>query len=150
MALQIIAVVVLGLMCGSEFNVAAFAHPILNQQPLDVHARMRSALARLLGRVMPFWMAGSTLLNALLLLPFGRLEGTAWRLAAVAFGIQVAAVVFSLIGPVPINNRIAKWTPETMPANWQAQEQRWDLYHWVRTLGLVVAFAALAVSVGVR
>jgi uncharacterized membrane protein len=150
MALQIIAVVVLGLMCGSEFNVAAFAHPILNQQPLDVHARMRSALARLLGRVMPFWMAGSTLLNALLLLPFGRLEGTAWRLAAVAFGIQVAAVVFSLIGPVPINNRIAKWTPETMPANWQAQEQRWDLYHGVRTLGLVVAFAALAVSVGVR
>jgi hypothetical protein len=111
---------------------------------------MRSSLARLLGRVMPFWMAGSMLLNALLLLPFVHLDGTAWRLAAVALAIQVVAVVFSLMGPVPINNRIAKWTPETMPANWQAQEQRWDLYHWARTLGLVVAFAALAVSIGVR
>ena len=31
MALQILAVLLLGLMCGSELNVAAFAHP--NPQP---------------------------------------------------------------------------------------------------------------------
>jgi uncharacterized membrane protein len=150
MTLQVLAVVVLGLMCGSELNVAAFAHPALNQQPLDVHARMRSSLASSLGRVMPFWMAGSTLLNVLLLLPFTHLDKPAWQLAAVALAIQIIAVVFSLVGPVPINNRIAKWTPDSLPANWQAQERRWDLYHWVRTFGLVVAFAALVVSIGVR
>ena len=137
-------------MCGSELNVAAFAHPTFNRQPLDTHIRMRSAFAVLFGRVMPFWMAGSTLLNLLLLLPFARLTGVAWRLTAISASIQVLAVVFSLIGPVPINNRIKTWTPDSLPADWQAQERRWDLYHWSRTLGLIVAFGLLLDSLAIR
>jgi uncharacterized membrane protein len=150
MALQLLAIVVLGLMCGSELNVAAFAHPTFNRQPLEVHILMRKSFAVLFGRVMPFWMTGSTLLNLLLLLPFEHLNDFAWRFAAVAFAIQVFAVLFSLAGPVPINNRIAKWTPESLPENWKAEEHRWDLYHWLRTCGLIVAFALLALSLGVR
>ena len=108
MTLQLLAVLVLGLMCGSELNVAAFAHPTLNHQPLEAHITVRSSLAALFGRLMPFWMAGSTALNLMLLLPFQHLNKPAWHLATIAFAIQVAAVIFSLIGPVPINNRIAK------------------------------------------
>jgi uncharacterized membrane protein len=111
---------------------------------------MRSSLAASLGRVMPFWMPGSVLLNILLLLPFVHLNSTAWRLAAIALTIQVVACVFSLAGPVPINNRIAKWTTESLPADWQAQEHRWDLYHGLRTGGLIIAFALLVLSMGVR
>jgi uncharacterized membrane protein len=150
MALHIFAVLVLGVMCGSELNVAAFAHPALNRQSLEVHIPIRSSLAALLGKVMPFWMGGSTLLNILLLLPFEHLSEPAWRLAAIALAIQVFAVVFSLIGPVPINNRIARWTPQSLPDDWKAQEHRWDLYHWFRTCGLIVGFAILILSFGVR
>jgi uncharacterized membrane protein len=150
MTLQLLAVLVLGLMCGSELNVAAFAHPTLNRQPLEGHIPVRSSFAALLGHVMPFWMAGSTLLNLLLLLPFEQLNKGAWRFAAIALTIQVIAVAFSLVGPVPINNRIAKWTPESLPNDWKAQEHRWDLYHWIRTCGLVAAFTFLVVSVAVR
>jgi uncharacterized membrane protein len=149
MALELCAVLVLGLMCGSELNIAAFGHPALKRQSVETHVGMRSAMAALFGRVMPFWMGGSTLLNLLLLLPFVHLNKPAWYLAAIAFGIQALAVVFSLIGPVPINNRIARWKPESLPNDWRAQENRWDLYHWVRTCGLVVAFALLVVMVGV-
>jgi hypothetical protein len=99
MTLHVIALVVLGLMCGSELNVAAFAHPTLNRLPLEAHILLRSAWARLFGRVMPFWMAGSTALSLILLLPLARLVGSAWRLATIAFAIQVLAVVFSLVGP---------------------------------------------------
>jgi hypothetical protein len=60
-------------------------------------------------------MAGSTLLNLLLLLPFEHLNESAWRLAAIAFAIQVLAVLFSLVAPVPINNRISKWTSKSFP-----------------------------------
>jgi len=150
MALQILAVLVLGLMCGSELNVAAFTHPTLNRQPQGTHISLRASFAALLGRVMPFWMAGSTLLNLLLLLPFEHLSRPAWRLAEIAFVIQALAVLFSLTGPVPINNRIIRWTPASLPDDWRAQEQRWDLYHWLRTVGLIVAFAILAGSVGYR
>ena len=82
MMLQLVAVLVLGLMCGSELNVAAFAHPLLHRQPLNAHIWVRSSFAVLLGKVMPFWMVGSTVLNLLLLLPTAHLSGPAWRLAA--------------------------------------------------------------------
>jgi uncharacterized membrane protein len=150
MVLQLLAALVLGLMCGSELNVAVFAHPLLYRQPKETHVLVRSALATLLGKVMPFWMVGSTLLNLLVLLPMGKLSPLAWRLAAAALAIQIGAVIFSLIGPVPINNRIAKWTPENSPNDWKEQEHRWDLYHWFRTAGLIVAFALLVLSIGVR
>jgi uncharacterized membrane protein len=146
MAIYLLAVLVLGLMCGSELNVGAFAHPALNRQPLETHILMRATFARLFGRLMPFWMTGSALLNILLLLPFAHLAPQAWRLAALACAIQVLAILFSLVGPVPINNRIMKWTPQSLPDDWKAQEQRWDAYHLVRTCGLIVAFAALSLG----
>jgi hypothetical protein len=61
-------------------------------------------------------------------------------------------VLFSLAGPVPINNRIAKWTPESFPPDWKEQDHRWDLYHChgFRTGGLTVGFAILAGSVGLH
>jgi uncharacterized membrane protein len=148
--LELLAVLLLGLMCGSELNVAAFAHPALNRQPLEARILVRTSMAALFGRVMPFWMGGSALLSLLLLLPFEHLNKSAWRLAAIAFAIQVFAVLCSLVGPVPINNRIIKWRPESLPGDWQAQEARWDLYHWLRTCGLMIAFALLVLSVGIR
>ncbi len=147
MVLQIVALLVLGLMCGSELNIALFAHPTLNRQPLETHILVRSSFAALFGRVMPFWMTGSVLLNLLLILPFVHLSSPAWRFAMIAFAIQVLAVLFSLIAPVPINNRVAKWTPQSLPDDWKAQEHRWDLYHWWRTCGLIVAFAILVLSI---
>jgi hypothetical protein len=146
MVIQVLAIVVLGLMCGSELNIAAFGHPTLNRQTPDVHIPVRASMATLFGRVMPFWMIASTLLNLLLLLPFAHLGVFAGHLAALAFAIQVFAIPFSLAGPVPINNRIKLWTPTHLPTDWKAQEHRWDLYHWFRTCGLIVAFALLVVS----
>jgi uncharacterized membrane protein len=144
MPLQLLAVIVFGLMCGSEMNVAVFGHPTLNKQPLEVHIPVRASFAKLFGRIMPFWMAVSTLLNLILLLPFEHSNRFVWRIDAIALTIQVAAVVFSLIGPVPINNRIARWTPDSLPSDWHEQEHRWDVYHWLRTSGLIVAFLLLA------
>lgn len=150
MTLQLFAVIVLGLMCGSELNVAAFSHPALNRQPLAVHIPVRSSFAQLFGRIMPFWMAGSTLLNLLLLLPFQRASGSLWRLDAIALAIQITAVLFSIIAAVPINSRIAAWAPASLPSDWHAQEHRWDIYHWLRTSGLIVAFVLLAAGLAAR
>ena len=150
MILHLVALLVLGLMCGSELNVALFGHPVLERQPLETHVLVRSSLAALFGRVMPLWMAGLTLLNLFLLLPFRHLNKSAWRFAAIAFAMQVLPVLFSLVAPVPINSRIAKWTPKSLPEDWSTQEHRWDVYHSIRTCGLVLAFALLALSQGAR
>jgi uncharacterized membrane protein len=144
--LQFLEVIVLGLMCGSEINVAAFIHPALRRQALEIHIPVRSSFAQLLGRVMPFWFAGSTLVNLLILLPFEHLNGSAWRLSAIALVLQVFAVVLSVTLAVPINNRIAGWTVVSIPGNWRALERRWDFYHAFRTCALVVALALLVLS----
>lgn len=146
MTLELFSLLVLGLMCGSELNVAAFGHPVLNRQPLEAHILVRSSFAAMFGRVMPFWMAASALLNFLLLMPFVRLSQSARHFAEIAFAIQALAVVFSVIFPVPINNRIAKWTPQSLPRDWGALEHRWDIYHSFRTAALVLAFALLALA----
>jgi hypothetical protein len=75
MPLQLLTVIVLGLKCGSEMNIAVFGHPMLNKQPLEVHIPVRASFAKLFGRVMPFWMVASTLLNLLLLLLSGGRTG---------------------------------------------------------------------------
>jgi hypothetical protein len=111
------------LVCGSELNVGAFAHPTLNAETIEVHVPVRAAFAKLLGRVMPFWMSSSTLLNLSVLLPFERLTERAWNFAAIAAGIQVFAVLFSLVFLVPIDNRIMRWAPATVPQDWRAQER---------------------------
>ncbi len=147
MFLPLLAILILGLMCGSEFNIAAFGHPALSRQPLNAHILVRSSYAAMFGRVMPFWMTASTVVNVLLVLPFAHLNEAARRYAAIALAIQIAAVLFSLIAPVPINSRIARWTPATLPDDWRAQEHLWDLYHWLRTAALVVAFAMLAMAI---
>ena len=46
--LHLVALLVLGLMCGSELNVALFSHPVLKRQPQETHILVRSSLAALL------------------------------------------------------------------------------------------------------
>ena len=140
MPLQLLTVIVLGLMCGREMNIAVFGHPTLNKQPLEVHIPVRATFAKLFGRVMPFWMAASTLLNLLLLSPFGRSNRFVWRTDAIALSIQLAAVGFWLIGPVPINHRIAGWALASLASDWHVHERRSGVYHWLGTSGLIVAF----------
>jgi hypothetical protein len=102
------------------------------------------------GRVMPFWMAGSTLLNLLLLLPFQHLNGLAWRLDAIAFAIQILAVLFSLLAPLSINTWIASWTVVSLPDHWRREERRWDFYHWLKASGLLLALVLLTLSLAAR
>jgi hypothetical protein len=137
-------------MGGSELHGAEFARPTPDRQRPEVHPPVRSAFAAQFGQVMPFWIGGSTLLNVLLLLPLAHLKESAWNFAAIALATEVLAVVFSPVAPVPINNRIAKWTPAPVPNDYKAQEHGSNVYHWLRTSRLLIAIAVPELSVGVR
>jgi len=127
MVLQVRPCFAPGVLRGRELKVAAFASPTLNQQPHEARIRPRSALAA------GFWPSQAVLdgrfcvaLNLTLVFEHSRRQSG--RLAATAFAILLLAVLFSLVGPVPINNRIRKWTPESVPSDRREQEHRWDLY----------------------
>ncbi|HEY1745444.1 MAG TPA: hypothetical protein VGG11_01575 [Xanthobacteraceae bacterium] len=55
--IELIAVLVTALPTGSELAIGAFVHPVLSKLRDGAHAEAAKPLARLLGKVMPFWYA---------------------------------------------------------------------------------------------
>ena len=104
--IDLIAVLVTVLLTGSELAIGVFVHPVLSKLQDAAHAEAAKLLARLLGRVMPFWYAAALLLVVV---------SFSLALAAVGLGGRVCrypallavTVPFSLICLVPINNRVA-------------------------------------------
>lgn len=143
-AVGVTAVVVVGLMVGVEFAVAAFVNPILDRLPNAGGLAARTDGARVLGRVMPFWYVGSVALAALWMLSSWGQPGMA--LVVTAAVLLVTSVLMSIALLVPINSRVARWTSGTAPVDWREQVHQWDRLHHVRVAVIVAAFALLVVA----
>src|SRR5271156_4018121 len=113
--LNVIAIIVAGLMVGCELAVAAFVHPTLDRLPDAVHLPAASALARVLGRFMPFWY----ILIFLLTLAEGLIRwhqsGSVPISTATSAVLWLLASAYSITMLVPINNRIASWEHVSPP-----------------------------------
>jgi uncharacterized membrane protein len=70
----------------------------------------------------------------------------AW-LALGALVLMVGVLVVTLAVEVPIDNQIAIWTVDTLPANWMDIRARWASFHTLRTfLSMASVAAALAAA----
>ncbi|MGB3334826.1 MAG: DUF1772 domain-containing protein [Mycobacterium sp.] len=138
---EILALVVVGTLVGSEFAVAAFLRPILGRLPDDAFWAARGDGAGLLGKVMPFWYLASFAL----LLGVAAVAGSQrWLIGACAI-LMVAVVLLSVVVLVPINNKIAAWrAPDEVS---RVLAARWDRLHWLRVAMLAVIFVLLAIGV---
>jgi hypothetical protein len=54
--------------------------------------------------------------------------------------------IYSVLLPVPINNQVARWQPDSLPGNWRELRNRWDMLHAIRVGFLVVALVLLVTS----
>lgn len=127
------------LLVGNELSVSVFFHPLLTKLPDTIHATTAKALARLFGRVMPFWYALTLVLTvgeALLHRPFLQAPGLFFLLSSALWALSI---VYTITGPVPINNRVAAWSLERLPENWRQDRARWDQLHRLRVVLLLVA-----------
>jgi uncharacterized membrane protein len=88
---------------------------------------------------MPFWMS-SVLVSCLPVLALSR--GTsAFRPALAGTACFVGMLASTLIGNVPINNRVLEISPETDGEEFAELRERWDRLH---TLRVVLNVAGLA------
>lgn len=143
--LQLIALLVSGLMVGNELSVALFLHPTLKRLPGGDPAARR-AFAYLLGRAMPFWYAAVLLLTAATFFLGPALTSTDGKLLLAATVWWAVAIVFTLIWPAPLNNRIATWNVQSLPPEWRQQCRRWDRLHAIRMVMLLAALVCLISS----
>ena len=145
--LNIVAIIVAGLMVGRELAIAAFIHPTLDKLPDAVHLPAATALARVMGRFMPFWYALVFLLTLGQILVQWRQSSNLSVWFVTAATLWLLATVYSITMLVPINNRIASWENVTPPADWKTFRARWDLLHRWRVVLLTIAFLFLIVGV---
>ena len=145
-ALEVATVVVAGMLTGSEFAVAVFFHPRISRLEDAVHIRTAQTLAKVLGVVMAFWYPLTFLLALALTLVARPARSTPWWLALAATVLFALISVYSVLLPVPINNQVARWQPDSVPANWRDLRRRWDLLHAIRVVFLVIALILLVAS----
>ena len=144
--LELAAIVVAGPMVGNELAVAVFVHPRLSALDDASHVRAVQPLAAALGAVMPFWYA-LTLLGSAGVAFLARPAGTPGHgLALAAAGLFAAMIVYTLLLAVPINQQVARWRPEALPANWRELRRRWDALHAVRVVVLALALVLLVAA----
>jgi uncharacterized membrane protein len=145
-ALEISAVVVAGTMTGNEIAVAVFFHPRISRLEDAVHVRAAQTLAISLGAVMPFWYALTLLLSLAVTFLAHATWSTARWLTFGAAALFAAMIVYSVFLPVPINNQVARWQPDSLPPNWRELRRRWDTLHAIRVGFLFVALILLVTS----
>lgn len=144
--IDLIAVLVTVLLTGSELAIGVFVHPVLSKLQDGAHAEAAKPLARLLGKVMPLWYAAALLLVVVAL--FARAFGTwSWWACLTSAALLAITVPFSVIYLVPINNRIAAWDLNALPGDWKNERRRWDQYHYVRIVILVLASLAIIAAI---
>ena len=141
--LSVVAVVIVGLLVGTELSVAAFVHPTLNKLPDKVHQPAASALAGVLGKVMPVWYPLASLLTLAVTLVAWHESRTLPVWLAASTLLWVLVNVYSLTSLVPVNTRIASWEESTVPADWKTSRNTWDRGHRWRTVMLTLAFVLL-------
>jgi uncharacterized membrane protein len=144
--LHVVAIIVAGLMVGSELAIAAFVHPTLDRLPDDVHLPVASVLAGLLGRVMAFWYGLVFLLTLTEVYIQWHQSGRLPIWIVTSAILWALAIVYSITALVPVNNRVASWEKVAPPADWKTFRSRWDLLHRWRVMLLTMAFAFLIVG----
>ncbi len=145
-ALEVATIVVAGTLTGSELAVAVFVHPRVSRLEDAVHVRAVQALAKVFGMVMPFWYALTFLLALAVTFVALTTRSTPWWLALASTVLFALISVYSVLLPVPINNQVARWQPDSLPANWRELRRRWDLLHAIRVVFLVIALILLIAS----
>ncbi len=134
------------LLMGNEFSIAFFIHPSLSKTDHERHIPAIQVFARLFGRVMPFWMAGTLLLHLVLSWVTWTAHHSAALFTLYAAFAWVCIVVFSVALPVPINNRVGLWNPSDLPPNWESERKLWDRYNSIRVVVIGVAFVLLLLA----
>jgi uncharacterized membrane protein len=143
----VLVALVTGVFWGTWFSLSRSISSITPAVFLEVGRIMIANLGGPMSVLMPATLLSSGLLLVLLL---RRGRGAPFYLMLTSLGLMVVALVVTLAVNVPIDGEINRWTTSTLPPDWTATRDRWQLYHTVRTfaslgsLGCVVASALCA------
>ena len=134
------------LLFGNEFSIGFFIHPSLARADHRAFLPAIQVFARFFGKIMPIWMSLTLLLHLLLLWLTWHWPADHTLFLVPAVLLWVIIIVFSILGPVPINDQVKLWEVAHLPDDWEAQRRRWDALNAIRVFLIGLAFIALLIS----
>lgn len=145
MILDVLSIVSIGLLVGTEFAVSAFINPVLAKLAPEAGAHATSLFARNLGRAMPFWYVLNFVLLIIEVVMHRHGSGVGWLAAAPV--LWAVVIVFTLLILVPINNRIAAMDSGPFSDRLKQEHTTWDLLHRWRVAALSACLVSLLIGI---
>lgn len=141
----VIAVILAGLLTGSELTSWGIVHPVLWKLDHQAQLRAEKLTYRRFATVDPFLMTGTV---AACFAAVGAFDGgDSSRLALAAGGCFALMLTITLLGNMPINLRVLRWDEEGDPGEWRRLRRRWDRLHTVRIVLDVAGFLLITLAV---
>jgi hypothetical protein len=142
--IQILDIMLLALVAGGTFTIWRGYDPAALSAGAFVE--MHQGAVRGLNTLLPAVGLAANLLAVLLVATSpDRRWGLGLYLLAIA--LMIAAGLVTRLGNQPINAIVMGWTPDRVPADWQALRDRWWGWHQLRTAMSVAAMLALTTAV---
>ena len=140
-AARFVNLVLAGLLAGNELGTKVALHPSLEKLGAPERIRAEQEVTRRYGAIMPFWML-STLASCLPALALSRgSRGFAPTLLGTA--CFAGMLLSTLLGNVPINNRVLEMDPDKDGEEFVELRERWDKLHSLRVALDVAGFGML-------
>jgi uncharacterized membrane protein len=140
-----IALLLAGVLAGSELTSRLIVHPALWRLPYEMQVAAEKLMYRRFASVDPFLMTATVISG---FVAAASLHGRASTLAlagAISFASMLALTV---VANMPINVAILRWDPANGdPARWRALRRRWDVIHSVRIVLDTAGFALIAAAI---
>jgi hypothetical protein len=138
--LEAAAIVLVGLLAGTEFIVRWGVQPAIRALDDRAHVAARVKLVHRLRVVVPALMVPAVVTSVAEAL----VDGGGWRWGAV--GALVAFLLLAFLGTVPINMKVSNWRPEEPPHDWRATIIRWERIDVFRSSAAIAALICLALG----
>ena len=142
--LNIVAILSIGLLIGTEFAVSVFINPVLTRLDERAHAQAIQMFATRLGKAMPFWYAANLVL--LITITWFHRDQHSLSLLIAASATWAAVILLTILFLVPINNRMMRLDPNSFTEAQQREHHRWTTLHHFRVLSLCAAMVCLLLA----
>ena len=142
-AAQLVAVLLAGLLAGSELTSWGIVHPTLWKLDHAAQVRAEKLIYKRFGTVDPFLMTATIAAG---FVAAGMLDGRAAGLTFAGAACFTAMLAITLIGNMPINLRIFRWDEAGDPEEWRRLRRRWDRLHTIRIVLDSSGFVLIALA----
>jgi uncharacterized membrane protein len=74
-------------------------------------------------------------------------KSAGFYLSITAFIFIIISLLVTLLVEVPIDNQIKVWTASTVPADWKAIRNHWEVFHTTRTFTSLASFGFFSAAI---